>query len=152
MWNGFLTFAALDHYAFALSSGWHVSPVNWWSILTDCHTAELWRGPGLGGLGPGTFLAKHLCSAPHWSPPMLIGFTLLCSVLCPSALLHLLSFSSVRKRQSAVFSLWWEGKVLFQSQVGAVLDSCFLPWSLLLERSSPNPHSLIGSKGTFLIG
>lgn len=65
--------------------------------------------------------------------------------------------SLVFEAGETVFSLLWKGQVCFSSQQEADFYREKSPpldpdWFILMQIRSPNPHSLIGSKRTVLIG
>ena len=133
----------------------------WRRKIYSVQTAQLWSSTAVKqhgwevALGQGLSLARQLCSAlvcSTCSGPA----TLFCSCACllPSALVrHLQYFSS---SQETVFSVWWKGEVHSQRQRGAhICGHESLPlvpdWSILMQMRIPNPHSLVGPKGTVLI-
>ena len=89
-------------------------------------------------------------SAPLFSAPL--------HLLCSPLVQHYVHFSGLWCFSSswgnAIFSLWWKGKVGLSSLRGANLyreksPPLLLDWPILM---TPNPHPLIGTKSTVLIG
>ena len=128
----------------------------------QCKTAQLWYSRAVK--------TAQLCCSPRTGPlawldssALLLG-GLLCYfpvhlALCWSTLLCSGKTPLVFQlsQGDSVFSLWWEEEVWSQSQRGAGLygqKSLHLvpDWSLLMQIRTPNPNSLIGPKGTAMVG
>ena len=80
----------------------------------------------------------------------MIWLALICSLLQWDSLGFYLSHGN------ALFSLWWKAKCMLRAR-GELADitevSALAPdWSVLMQMRTSNLHSLIGPKGTFLIG
>ena len=135
---------------------WNSTAMEWLS----CDTAGLWKHSSCqAALEPGNRGARPL-SAPFQSALCCTGLlhcAFVFSILCQSALLCSRKMSSMFQLQLGKHSLEWKGKVCSQNQRGAGLNGqTFRPlvpdWFVSMQMRTPNPHILMGPKGTALIG